>query len=278
MAGAREISRFLSPVVNLHMPRKSINMARLVCAAVARWSPVGRRICVACGHRVAWFLPHRGGWKHAPPLIRELNVIGSDLDHVECPACGASDRVRHMLLYMTATAILDVMADKTVVHFAPERAISRRILESSPARYVRCDLFQHRDNAVRVDIRVMPFPDASADLVIANHVLEHVADDLQAIAEIRRVLKPGGKVILQTPYSAVLHTTWSDAGVDNDLARLQAYGQEDHVRLYGSDIIERIESGGLKSRVESHHDLLPGYDPEIYGVNADEPFFLFERP
>ena len=95
--------------------------------------------------------------------------------------------------------------------------------------------------------------------------------------EIARVLAAGGMAILQTPYSAMLHRTWSDAGIESEAARLQAYGQEDHVRLFGRDVFERIASGGLKPLVSTHEELLPHVDSRRYGVNPAEPFFLFRR-
>lgn len=207
--------------------------------------------------------------------MRALNIVGSDLDHFECPACGASDRNRHLLLYMEATDIFSAINGQVVVYFAPERTIARRIQQTGPSRYVRCDLFPGCPDIEQVDILAMPFADASIDLLIANHVLEHVADDLRAVGEIRRVLKPGGRAILQTPYSEKLKTTWSDSGVVDDNARMQAYGQEDHVRLYGADIFEQFSSSGLQSCAQQHNELLAQHDPVTYGVNEAEPFFLF---
>jgi SAM-dependent methyltransferase len=124
----------------------------------------------------------------------------------------------------------------------------------------------------------MPFPDSSFDVVIANHVLEHVADDQQAVREIFRVLTPGGRAVLQTPFSPVLTRTIQDEGVDTPSARLALYGQEDHVRLYGADIVERFTSSGLESRVVEHASVLSSFDPDIYGVNPSEPLLLFQRP
>jgi hypothetical protein len=74
-----------------------------------------------------------------------------------------------------------------------------------------------------------------------------------------------------------LASTFSDPGIQSDFERLQAYGQEDHVRLYGSDIVARMESVGLKSRVVSHDEKSDNIDSRKFGVNAKEPFFLFER-
>lgn len=123
----------------------------------------------------------------------------------------------------------------------------------------------------------MPFAGAAFDMVIANHVLEHVGDDLKAVSEVARVLKPGGCAVLQTPYSDKLERTWSDPGIASDAARLQAYGQEDHVRLYGRDLFLRFSQSGLVPSVSTHDELLASSQPEVLGVNPREPFFLFVR-
>jgi hypothetical protein len=75
-----------------------------------------------------------------------------------------------------------------------------------------------------------------------------------------------------------LRRTWSDPGIDTDEARLQAYGQEDHVRLFGSDIFERFAAPFFEPEIRQHADLLADYDPIRHGVNSAEPFFLFRKP
>lgn len=235
------------------------------------------RRCVLCDGKIGRFLPYRGGLKAVPRLMVALDVIGSDVDHFECPRCGAHDRERHVLLYMRASGLFAGLGDRAVLHFAPEVRLSRLIRSARPARYVACDLFPTSEDIMRVDMLDMPFEDESFDLVMANHVLEHVGDDRRAISEIRRVLKPGGHAILQTPYSAALVSTWEDAGIQNPAARTQAYGQDDHVRLFGRDIFDRFVAGGLESRVETHEKLLSGVNPDRFGVNAREPFFHFAR-
>lgn len=180
-------------------------------------------------------------------------------------------------MYMRAAGLFDALPGMAVLHFAPERHLSRLIVAAGPARYIKCDLFPGAPDIERVDMLAIPYPDKTFDLVIANHVLEHVANDARALEEIRRILKPGGCAILQTPFSAKLQETWSDAGIDDDCTRLQAYGQEDHVRLFGRTIFDRFTAVGLVSRVRKHGEALAEFDPWEYGVNAAEPFFLFER-
>lgn len=245
--------------------------------ALAAYALPRSRHCVMCGHRISRFLPYRGGLDDVPKLMRELDVVGSDVENFTCPRCGAHDRERHLLMYMQATGLLSSVRGQDVLHFAPEARLSEWIAARNPSRYIKCDLYPQSPDLVCVDILAIPLAAESFDLVIANHVLEHVDDDLQALAEIRRVLKIGGHAILQTPYSRKLRHTWQDPGIADDQSRLQAYGQEDHVRLYGRDIFERFVSTGLVSRVRQHADLLPDADVGKVGVNPAEPFFLFQR-
>jgi SAM-dependent methyltransferase len=254
-----------------------MKIARLSQALFARLFFWGSRRCNLCNHRVGRFLPYRDGWKSSSALMRSLNVIGSDLKNFECPWCGAHDRERHMLMYMRAAGIIDAMPAMTILHFAPERRLSKLLEATNPVRYIKCDLYPEDSSTIRVDMLNIHFPDESFDLVIANHVLEHVSDDSLALSELRRILKPGGLAILQTPYSPKLHNTWSDDGIDDNQGRLQAYGQEDHVRLFGRDIFNRIVAAGFVSKVGWHEDMFPETDSNPYGVNVNEPFFLFER-
>lgn len=210
--------------------------------------------------------------------MRALEVVGSDLDHHLCPRCGCHDRERHLFLYLTELGLFGDFTGRDVLHFAPERHIVPYIQRANPSRYVRADLYPNDDSMVRADLTAMPFADASFDFVLANHVMEHVADDIQAASEIRRVLKPGGRAILQTPFSAVLRKTIQDPGVVSPAARLALYGQEDHVRLYGLDIVSRFEQGGLISKVAQHEEVLFNSDPDQLGINSREPLLLFQSP
>lgn len=233
--------------------------------------------CVLCARRISGFFPYRGGSKNMPRLPLALGMIGSNVDSFECPSCGGHDRERHLFLYMQAAGFFKKMEGKSVLHFAPERHLAAILQASKPGKYIKCDLFPVSGDVMRVDMLSMDFPDNTFDMLIANHVLEHVEDDVAALLEIYRVLKPGGYAILQTPYCEKLCKSWSDPGVDSDAARLEAYGQEDHVRLYGKDIFDIFESSGLISCVKYHEELLSDIRADVYGVNKKEPFFLFKK-
>jgi len=211
--------------------------------------------------------------------MRALEVVGSDVRRFNCPRCLSHDRERHLLLYLRATGLLQELARLRILHMAPEANLARIIGEGRPARYVRGDLFPAEPGVERINLQDIPHAAGSFDLVIANHVMEHVDDDHAALLEIARVLAPGGFAILQTPYSPLLATTFADSGIlRSAVARLQAYGQEDHVRLYGGDVFKRFTVGGLVDRSVTHAVALPGIDAYYYGVNPAEPLFLFQRP
>lgn len=255
----------------------ALQLKKLIPYAFAGWIPGGRKSCVVCGHHVWRFMPYRRGSRDVAPLMQALDCVGSDVDQFECPRCGAHDRERHLFLYLKCSGVLARMHGRNILHFAPEKHLSNLIRAQEPAEYVQADLYPNAPSVQRVDLLAMPFANASYDVFIANHVLEHVPDAAVALAEIFRVLKPGGEAILQTPYSRKLRHTWEDPGIDTPKARLHAHGQEDHVRLFGCDIFDTIAAAGFESNVRQHADLLQGYDPATYGVNPDEPFFLFRK-
>ncbi len=252
-------------------------LVRAVRLPLARIPRAPRRRCVLCGRRVGRFLPYEGGKKSVPRLLPALDCVGSDADNFECPYCGAHDRERHLFLYLQAAGLLSNLTGKAVLHLAPERRLPAKILAAGPSCYIRGDLFPSSAEEMRIDIEDMPFEDESFDLFIANHVLEHVNDELAALAEIRRVLKSRGYAVLQTPFSRMLTHTWHDPGINTPKARVQAYGQNDHVRLFGRDIFERIAAAGFESHRAEHDELLSGVDAREFGVNPAEPFFLFRR-
>lgn len=105
---------------------------------------------------------------------------------------------------------------------------------------------------VKMDIHQIPFNENSFDAVLCNHVLEHVQDDIKAMREIHRVLKPGGFAVLQVPFfNPIPDKTFEDFSITDPRAREKAFGQDDHVRKYGKDYPQRILRAGLKA-VESN--------------------------
>jgi SAM-dependent methyltransferase len=99
---------------------------------------------------------------------------------------------------------------------------------------------------VKLDIQHVPFDKDTFDVVICNHVLEHVPDDRQAMREIYRILKPGGFAILQVPMDPGLDKTYEDPSILAPRDREKHFRQKDHYRLYGRDYPERLKEAGFQ--------------------------------
>lgn len=199
--------------------------------------------CPFCGEVSREFLP---GGKHFQRLM-SLKVIGGGFrKNALCPNCGSFDRERLIYLYLLHEAglFLENGRSWTVLHIAPESRLERRIKEFANIDYVTGDL-NREDVDKRIDVRHIPDASGTYDLIICNHVLEHVPDDRAAMSELLRVLKPGGFAILQVPVSPTLPGTFEEPEADTPGERQKLFGQSDHVRLYGTDYPERLEQEGF---------------------------------
>jgi hypothetical protein len=96
-------------------------------------------------------------------------------------------------------------------------------------------------------------------------VLEHIPDDYKALAELFRILAPGGLLVVQVPIKG--DTTLEDPSVTTDEERLEKFLQEDHVRLYGRDLKQRIREAGFACNMLSTVDL-PLADQVLYSIRS----------
>jgi SAM-dependent methyltransferase len=201
-------------------------------------------------------LARRGDRVHCPCCDGDFDrfVRHRGRPHAKCPRCGALERHRLLWLYLTQRTDL-LSRPLSLLHFAPEHAYRRRLSRMPGLRYVTADL----DSPLamhRCDIMDQPFADGSFDAVLCSHVLEHVEDDRRALAEIRRVLRPNGWAILMSPIDRRRDSTFEDAAIATPEERHRAFGQSDHVRLYGRDFAERVAATGFAVRTETYLERL----------------------
>ena len=131
---------------------------------------------------------------------------------------------------------------------------------------------------VKMDIHQIPFEENTFDVVLCNHVLEHVRDDIQAMREIHRVLKPGGFAILQVPlFPPMQPETYEDNTITDKRERERLFGQDDHVRKYGLDYTTRIERSGLKALEDEFVNELGESERKHYGLMKGEVLFLAHK-
>lgn len=128
-------------------------------------------------------------------------------------------------------------------------------LRSLSDKYLSIDLDPAKAGRA-MDLTALELPDASQTFVYCSNVLEHIPDDRAAMAEIRRVLKPGGHAAIMVPIRG--ETTDEDLSVTDPEERLARYTQRDHVRFYGFDIAERLSGLGFEVEILDAADLDPG--------------------
>ena len=153
---------------------------------------------------------------------------------------------RHRLLWLYLNNETKFFTDYLkVLHFAPEQAFYKRFRSMKNLEYITTDLNSPLAD-VKADICNLPFKDNEFDVILCNHVLEHIPDDTKAMQELYRVLKPGGFGIFQIPQDLTRAMTFEDDTITDKKERAKVFGQYDHVRIYGKDYFNKLRSIGFK--------------------------------
>ncbi|MGV3658030.1 MAG: class I SAM-dependent methyltransferase [Chitinophagaceae bacterium] len=211
------------------------------------------------------------------PVIKEKKIIPSGRRPGGCYNCRSSDKERLVYMYLKEkTDLLKPRNNISVLHMAPERKLSQALQQLQLKEYVCGDLFadgyHYPDYVQNMNVLHLPFPDNHFDLVICNHVLEHVPEDRAAMKEIARVLKKGGQAIMQVPISHALDATYEDFSITEPHEREKVFGQYDHVRIYAKDYVDRLQESGFEvGRINI------GKEFERCGINQHEDIFIIKK-
>ncbi|SRR6056297_61782 len=149
---------------------------------------------------------------------------------------------RHRLLWLfLKTETNFFTANLNVLHFAPEQAFYSKFKKLKNLVYTTTDLNSPLAD-IKADICNLPFNNDSYDVILCNHVLEHIPDDTKAMKELYRILKPGGWGIFQVPQELNREKTFHDDSITDQKERAKIFGQYDHVRIYGRDYFQKLRS------------------------------------
>ncbi len=184
-----------------------------------------------------------------------------------CPSCDSRPRHRLMKLWLDRDPI---RPDARVLHFAAEPWLADAI-RARAAEYVTADINGRCD--LRIDIEAMELPDARFDLIIVNHVLEHV-DDAAALSEIFRVLAPGGVAALTVPLVEGWDRTLDLPADATPGERALRATDPTHLRLYGRDFRDRLKAAGFETSA------FTATEPDVgdHALHRGEKIFLARRP
>jgi dTDP-4-amino-4,6-dideoxygalactose transaminase len=240
--------------------------------------------CPVCEDRVPGFSPLPEFYFH------DLEAHGSDLrvpdfetcnfEAYQCPHCGATDRDRLYALYLAAKLPQEdsQQPNFALLDIAPSGPLSGFIRRKFKIYYRTADRFMKNVDD-RADITSMQcYADASFDAFICSHVLEHVQDDRKAMAELFRVLKPGGWGIAMAPICLALKETREDFSKTSEQERIKYFGQNDHVRVYSREgFIGRLEGVGFKVH-QVRHDHFTSDDVTRRGISPSSVLYIVEKP
>lgn len=227
--------------------------------------------CNFCEQRYDRFVPDYPT-KTIATAINGHKVVAGYGENVYCPNCMSKNRDR--LVLAVVRKYLNFNA-KAILHFSPEKNLYNFL--KSKTSITAVDLmpgfYKNIDKAIGyADATCLSFSDNSFDLIIANHILEHIPEDLKAMKEIQRVLKKDGVAILQVPYSEKLETTFEEPFINDPKKQELLFGQKDHVRIYAlDDYLKRLENAGFAVKV-----LQPGSLQEFrkFAIQEEECVFL----
>ena len=228
--------------------------------------------CPFCEKTFRKFLP----FGHYSEVLIEMRVVPPGLRvNSRCPNCRSIDRERHIFLYMNQR-MSKIDRNVKLLHFSPERGLGKALSSNPGVDYVSVNLA--KTAMVSMDVTSLGFSDFSFDVIVCSHILEHVLRDQLALSELFRVLKPGGWAVILSPISLSLARTYEDSSITSKEARIKAFGQEDHVRIYGKDFIDRLRDAGFIVTSWNYAGESSSEKADRYRILKDERLFICEKP
>ena len=177
---------------------------------------------------------------------------------------------RHRLLWLYLKNETDFFTSKLkILHIAPEQAFFKFLKSLNNKNYITFDLNSPLAD-IKGDICNMPFDDNFFDLILCNHVLEHIEDDNKAMNELYRVLNKNGTAILQVPIDLKKQITYEDINIKTEKERIEKFGQYDHVRIYGLDYFNKLEKIGFQVEKNKYATKFSEIEIEKYGIVENE--------
>ncbi len=239
-----------------HIPRRWLQRMASWAVPLMGLAYKGRgRECPVCGSRYRRFMPY--------------GYVTSREDAL-CPHCLALER--HRMIWLWLSECSDLFESRPrLLHIAPEVSLMRHFkrLYRGTVNYITADLESPLAD-MHFDVQHIPLEDCSVDVVICNHLLEHVEDDRRAMRELYRILRPGGWGIALVPEDRSLPTTFEDDSITDPKERTRIFGQYDHRRTYGRDYDMRLAEAGFRVERIGYREQLTEAQQRLYAIGSDD--------
>ena len=185
-----------------------------------------------------------------------------------CPGTLSLERHRLLWLYLDRETNF-LSSNLKVLHVAPEQVFYKKFKKLKNWEYFTFDLNSPIAD-IKGDLISTNFKDEYFDLIICNHVLEHIEDDKSALDEMYRILKYNGISILQVPINVKRENTFEDLSIKSKIQREKYFGQYDHVREYGLDFKDRVEQAGFEVEMINYSTKISQDLVIKYGLMKDD--------
>ncbi|MFI3293124.1 MAG: methyltransferase domain-containing protein [Rikenellaceae bacterium] len=239
-----------------HIPRPLMQRVASWAVPMMGLLYVGRgKECPICGARRRKFLPY--GY-----VTQRQNAL--------CPNCLSLERHRLLWLYLrNETTLFEELP--TLLHIAPEITYIKRFKRSytsSPAKYITADL-ESPLATMHFDVQEIPLADNFCEVIICNHIMEHIPDDRKAMRELHRIMKRGGWGVILSPIDYSRAETFEDDSITDPKLRTEIFGQYDHRRIYGLDYAERLRECGFEVEEVDYFGTLTPEQRELYALTNE---------
>lgn len=247
-----------------HLPRTFMQrLAGWIIPLVGIFLRGNRLCCPICGNHFRKLLPY--GY-----VTQRENAL--------CPSCLSLERHRLLWLWLKQESNLFVSYPR-LLHIAPEVCLMKHLKKHYHYHrecYLTADLESPLAD-LHFDVQKIPLADESFEVVICNHLLEHVEDDQRALRELCRILKPCGWGVILSPIDYSRATTFEDDTITSPEERTRLFGQYDHRRIYGRDYVERLREAGFEAE---EIDYASHFSPEerIRYAFAQDRIYVVRRP
>jgi SAM-dependent methyltransferase len=225
-------------------------------------------VCSVCGSTYREFIP--------TGYITRENAL--------CLSCDSVERHRLVFQYLKEKTDFFTKKNIKVLHFGPEKAFyDIFVTQKNIEEYVPCDYFPEVYDfcniikIVKVDITAIQFPNNYFDIILCNHVLEHIENDHLAMQECLRILKPNGWGIFQVPIDYKREVTYEDFTIIAPEERTKAFGQSDHVRWYGKDYQTRLTNAGFNVTADNYVNTFTSEEQFKFGFMPEEIIYFCKK-
>lgn len=234
----------------------------------------GTYACNICRRRYTRMVPWWPPATYAPALNQHQVMAGYGPQAI-CPGCLSTYRQRLMVAaiqhYLQPTNL-------HILHFAPEAPVYKALARHNTVTAVDIEPQLYKPVAPQcqyANATQLPFASHSFDMVVANHILEHIKNDHLALSEMYRVLKPGGIAVLQVPLTGPGLPHVEQPELPTPAQAIALYGQPDHVRIYSlQSWQQRVALAGFTPKMVAADQFVPAQ----VCVQAAEDLLLALKP